>query len=754
MIGSLLKTVNRLTAVEGPLAFILLFTVVGTMVFAVLDVGWVPEDRFIIPITFLSLIISTTLARRQMRTLTAWSFITLFGFLIVTISFARLWPPLRLLFSDWSGLRYFWLDNGALFLERIGSWFSAVSVGGRTNETIVFALIMGFLAWFLTAYVVWSAYRLRRPLLGLTLMGLVIAFNGYYGAATLEYAVGFVGVAVLATAVLHFANLEKMWQKNHVDYSREIRLEMVAYAAAIGMALLALSYLIPSISPSKIALLILGQPGVVQLEENLDRAFGGVQEARGKSIAPGQSGGTGIMPRSFLLGGKPELEKITMMTATAQVLNDPEDQRIQLGRHWRGLSYEKYTGRGWSLGEENLQKIFAAEQIALVPAESTLILDQDIHWRYDNRATRYSLGLPTSFDHETILAWRDPGDLVRVKADLVNQYKATSRISSAAGDELRSAALTAVPRQIINRYTQLPGGIPQRVHDLALTVTGDQPTPYDQALALERFLRQYDYSLEVELPPQGADPVDYFLFDLQKGYCDYYASAMVVMARSLGLPARLATGFLAQPPDEFGVQTIRQIDSHSWAEIFFAGYGWIEFEPTAPFISPHDPQLAAAVSKANTYQESAYPEGTTPIPQRAPRPPIPWARIGLLALLLLIVISAGVWWIRRPKIDNKIAWTYYQLQQNAAHLGHPFPPSRTPNESSQDLLQHLETYNTRPRLAKLTASIKAPIQQLTHLFNTQQYSAAAESDPQTAVTLWKRIRRPLWLLRLARLIKL
>ncbi len=397
-----------------------------------------------------------------------------------------------------------------------------------------------------------------------------------------------------------------------------------------------------------------------------------------------------------------------------------------------------------------MEAVAAGEDIAQSNFDRTMTIEQDVHWRYDNRVIRYTLGLPSNFDHDTIVAWRGQSDLVRAKADKVNQYQATSRVSSATPDELRTAVLSNIPPSIRRRYTQLPSNLPQRVRDLAAEVAGGEPTPYDQARAIERFLRQYEYSLDVELPPEGADPVDFFLFDLQKGYCDYYASSMVVLARSLGIPARLATGFLAQTPDEDGLQTIRQINAHSWAEIYFPDYGWVEFEPTAPFISPHDPQFAPATSAAGEEQETAYPEETTPIPEREPRRPIPWSRLGWLALLAAAIAAIYLYWRRRPKINNDVEMAYYHLQQNAGHLGHPLPSSQTPEEFSNELLQRLAVYENRPRLAKLVETVRKPIRQLTNLFNKQQYSRDPVSDPQTAVSLWQRIRRPLWLLRLAK----
>ncbi|MDX1414246.1 MAG: transglutaminase-like domain-containing protein [Candidatus Promineifilaceae bacterium] len=753
MLEYLFTTIQRRRSAEDSYSFLLLLVLIWVMIVAVLAVGWVDEDWIIIPSALLGLIMGSVLARRPLRPWIAWTLISLYGLLIITLSLARLWPPLTLLLTDWRALRQYWLQNGAVFLDRAGSWFTAVSVGGRSNETITFAYLMGLLAWFLSAYVAWSVYRQRRPLLGLILMGLLIAVNGYYGQAPLEWAVAFVGMAVVTTAVLHFANLEYSWQRNQVDYSREIRLEMFAYAAGIGAALLAFAYFIPAISPSKLALALLNQPAVSGIEDSLDRAFGGVDPPRRRQPAPGQSGGAGIMPRSFLLGNPPELEKIVMMTATTEILQQPAGATIDLARHWRGLSYEIYTGQGWSLSDERIENFAAGEELPLPLIREPLIIRQDVQWRYDNRVIRYSLGLPLSFDHDTTAAFRDQNDFVRARASSGHQYEVISRVSAAAAEDLRSSPLSAVPPQIKNRYTQLPANLPQRIRDLAQDVAGDEPTPYDQARAIERFLRQYEYSLDVPMPPEEVDPVDFFLFDLQAGYCDYYASSMVVMARSLGLPARLATGFLAQAADENDVQTVRQIDAHSWAEVYFPGYGWVEFEPTAPFISPHDPQFAANSLGTAADQEPDPPEDTPPIPAREPQQPVPWSRLVWIALLVIFAGAAVFWWSRQPKIANEIDRAYYRLQKNASHLGHPLIPSQTPAEFSADFLYRLESFNERPRLARMVDALKTPLNRLTDLVNRRQYSDHPP-DSKTADFLWKRMRRPLWLLRLARRLKL
>lgn len=728
---------------EGWLSLFLLVTAVACLVGGVLAVGWVNEDYVVAYTAILGLLFGVVLAKRPLHALAAWTFILLYGLLVTTIYLARLWPPLGVLWQGWQTTRQFWLQNGALFVDRAASWFQAVSSGGRSEETVVFAFLLGLSAWLLAAYVGWSAYRQQRPLLGLTLMGLVVAVNGYYGQAPIYWAAAFVGVAVLLTAVLHFATLEQGWLAHQVDYSPEVRVDLILYAGGVGLALLALSFLLPAFSITRISEAVLRQPAVAQVENTLGRAFAGVEQPR-ITDAPGvagRAGGRGAMPRAFLLSGAPELTETVMMLARATA-----DADVALtGRHWRALSYEVYTGRGWTVSEERRETVPAGAPILLPAAAAQTSVVQEIEWLYDRRPTRYTLGLPLEFGQEVVVSWRGLEDLVRVQGRGGLSYTAVSRVSTATAAQLRGAAVADVPPAILARYTALPE-IPQRVAVLAAEVAGDRPTAYDQALALESFLRQYTYSLDVPLPPPDVDLVDYFLFDLQQGYCDYYASAMVVMARSLGLPARLAVGFLAQPPDARGVQTIRQINAHSWAEIYFAGYGWIEFEPTAPFVTTHE----TAVTDQRDPATQGPPEFAEPppIPERVAEETSPWPQIVLVAALAIIL--ALVWWQQRQPVGlDAVELAYGRLQHNAQKLGQPTPPSQTPTEFGRALRRRLEAFGERPRLAHLAEETHEPIAELTALYERRQYSGQPVAKPQTAVTLWQRLRRPLWLLRLA-----
>jgi transglutaminase-like putative cysteine protease len=143
------------------------------------------------------------------------------------------------------------------------------------------------------------------------------------------------------------------------------------------------------------------------------------------------------------------------------------------------------------------------------------------------------------------------------------------------------------PPAITDMYLQLPE-IDPRISALARSATQHASTPYDQAAALETFLKsKYNYTLDLTGNP-GKDPLAHFLFETRAGHCEYFASSMTVMLRTLGIPSREVNGFL---PGEFnelgGDYIVRASDAHSWVEAYFPGSGWIVFDPTpdAPAVS-------------------------------------------------------------------------------------------------------------------------------------------------------------------------
>jgi transglutaminase-like putative cysteine protease len=700
---------------------------------AVILANWAPQITVVGWTIGLGLLVGWLLARGN----ASWRLASLihlgYGLSITTIYLAQLWPSSRLLTDGWLAHSAAMVQQWALFVDRLGGWLLAVMANGRSQETIAFAFGLGLLGWLLTAYLTWSLFRQQQPLSGLTAVALPLALNCYYGRTPLWPLFGYILLAGLLTAVVHFQRFEQEWQQRGSDYSDELRLDAWLQSGMVVMVVTALAVFIPSLNYQAAAQLLRERPLVQQLEESWERLFGGVNVSR---LSPMSGQPVGALPRTFLLGDPPQLRETLVMTAVVQPPAVPADLR-----YWQGMSYEIYTGKGWAIGNERQQTIAAGQPLSLPPKMLAVPVRQQVAWLADARVLRYTLGEPYWFDHETITLWRGATDLSRVQSYLAG-YEAESRVSSATAADLRAADMRQVPPALLARYTQLPPDLPPRVAGLAQEIAGAAATPYDQALALEQFLRQYPYSLDVTLPPPRADAVDYFLFELQRGYCDYYASAMAVMARSLGLPARLVTGYLAQPADAAGEQRIYGNQAHSWVEIYLGEYGWLAFEPTAAFAdgrSIHETEMTSSATGL-----AAPPP--LPAPDQRPRPAAVWPMLALLAGLALLFWLA---W-RRQQAEaglDGVQIAYGRLQAAARRLGQPTPPQQTPAEFATALLVHLATTEQpgrRWRSETPAADLAQPIWQLTHLFVARQYGPAHPAADKEALALWRRLRWALW----------
>ena len=190
-------------------------------------------------------------------------------------------------------------------------------------------------------------------------------------------------------------------------------------------------------------------------------------------------------------------------------------------------------------------------------------------------------------------------------------YVMRSYVSMATEEDLRSAG-TNYSGFLKDHYLQLPADLPQRVRDLAAERTENADTPVDKALAVQEYLRgdTFEFSRDINAPPRGVDGVDHFLFEAKVGYSDYFASAMAVLLRAAGVPARLAAGYA---PGELkvsaGQRAVRDSDSHTWTQVYFPGHGWVDFEPTPNWRLPEygAPTLLAASSDTQGASEEDGP---------------------------------------------------------------------------------------------------------------------------------------------------
>jgi protein-glutamine gamma-glutamyltransferase len=268
----------------------------------------------------------------------------------------------------------------------------------------------------------------------------------------------------------------------------------------------------------------------------------------------------------------------------------PDQPAVEKDRlYLRGLAYDQYNGRSWIHSETRRRSLsLVADGTFLArPASSRLPDSQSIPIRQD--ILLETLDTPVLF--AAPFAEFVSGEFLTLQADAMGglhlsfppssriRYSVTSQVPMLAADE-RTASILTYPDSIRSHYLQVPVGS-QQVADLAHRVSQQGMTPFGQTLAIRQYLLEnYRYSLEADTATLS-NPLEEFLFTRKTGYCEHYATAMVVMLRTVGIPARLVTGFLATEWNEYGGYfTVRQRDAHAWVEVYFPHSGWITMDPT------------------------------------------------------------------------------------------------------------------------------------------------------------------------------
>jgi transglutaminase-like putative cysteine protease len=293
--------------------------------------------------------------------------------------------------------------------------------------------------------------------------------------------------------------------------------------------------------------------------------------------------------------------------------------------YWRARVYDAYRGGQWSASVSNtLEFQPPANAIAVPNAEDQSLAQFLFTLQFPAQSLIYAPAEPVWIDKPAtvqITPIRDGLNDVLVwqaKKAFPNggQYQVRSEISDPNVEQLR-AAPPIYPQWVQQRYLEVPSNVLAPIQALARKVTEGRDTPYDKAQAITNYLRSnITYSTTLPPVPEGRDPVEWVLFDYKKGFCNYYASAEVLMLRSVGVPARLAVGF-AQGEYVNGTYVVRRRDAHAWPEVFFPGLGWVEFEPTTSqdALVRLDPALRAnspSVGRGPLARPDDDPSGRTP----------------------------------------------------------------------------------------------------------------------------------------------
>ncbi|MFB6296350.1 MAG: DUF3488 and DUF4129 domain-containing transglutaminase family protein [Halobacteriales archaeon] len=287
----------------------------------------------------------------------------------------------------------------------------------------------------------------------------------------------------------------------------------------------------------------------------------------------GRGGGSGQSLETSLLDNDENVQVQGSISLSPEVRFSVRADR---GALWRVGAHDRYTGNSWirTGGSEG----YAG------PLEDPVGESQRLVQTYEFRnpasvlpaawkAVELTGSVADSARVTALGGLRPPGEVAKG-----TEYTVESRLPDRSVDRLREAG-TDYPDGIVERYTRVPDSLPERVGNTATEITADADGPYGAAAAIQAWLAaNKDYSLQIDRP--DGDIVDGFLFDMGKGYCVYFASAMAVMLRTLDIPARFVTGYTTGESIDEGEWLVRGYNSHTWVEVFFPGAGWIPFDPT------------------------------------------------------------------------------------------------------------------------------------------------------------------------------
>lgn len=634
----------------------------------------------------------------------------------------------------WEHLRTFDLNTtfgpnlGFLFLALTGLGFGLLVVLETLIEGTTFWSITGGAAVFATE---WLWYYDKSA----------TTFMGY---ATCAFALW-----ILAQA----AKRDTAWIKagRRVGYRSHV---------ATPMAVVLVAAISASVLPANFSTINLGVLG-----DRFMETFPVFKQLRGGGggVGPGRFSlrTTGFSPIMGTLGGPVKLDNSIALSLTTEA-------SLQDTVYLRGASFYTYNGQTW---------VAEDPQLISVPKDADLPTSYgpDVLRDYVKFEITPELNLGG-----TIFTQLEPMRVENLKGPYKSDtdgnlwtdrsipkgttYLVNSRVPRYSAEQIRNVA-SAASADSQMPYKTIPATVPRRVGDKAREISAGKAHPYDQALAIEEFLRGMKYDLEVLVSPSGRDFVDYFLFDLRRGYCTYYATAMAVMLRELEIPTRLVEGFAVPASTKSTLNTagkpvyeVRNTQAHAWVEAYFPGYGWVTFDPTPrsdlPLIdrstpAPDPTGLSPSTNTGETpdmpgnpaagdRKRNLDPGDDGSFGSTIPTGEWPWALTALLSVGAVIFLG-----MRRLQRQDRIAATgprevVKEAWDKADSLMTRFDFGRKPDHTAQEYAR---------QLAKDWPSLREPAGQVAADYTTARYAPpgrpVAPEAAGRAREFWNTVREAL-----------
>ncbi|MDO8577583.1 MAG: transglutaminase domain-containing protein, partial [Dehalococcoidales bacterium] len=540
------------------LSMAFVFVTLATAIYSVEKVAWVSPQPSLLLTLLLSVLTTLVLTKVRLPAIVIHGAILLVGAGVYIWQFSALVAP--------------------------HSWWQALHT--KPNESSVYFtsfLIWG--AWLLGYISGWFMLQKRNAWVAISLSVVVILIN-LNNLPAQEYYKFFpiyVLAAVLLLGYTHMTNQIRQLEKCARGYTKRGAIYYASTVIVLSVLVATSSALLPSVNlnPEAAVSTKISWNNSQQQWYNILAAVGNKLD-----VPP-----VGSPQNTQIRFADPPSEDKTLQYS----VNTDASQYVRVRR------YDNYLSTGWT-SANTVDSVFNPQEGNLT---TNLLRRKEVTYTVTSKVESSTLLVTGEIKSASVPVWlqaiptqasTDP-DIVSVlplRLLLPNTtYTVTSWVSEATPQELFQAG-TDYPDSIKEGYMQLPTTLPDRLKELSLQLTEHAQTPYEKAIEIKNFLQRFTYNLVFNNPPTGVDPVDYFVFEKKAGDCTYFASAMAVMLRSVGVPARISSGYRLMEKDTKGQYLVRARDYHARTEVYFPEYGWIEFE-----VTPGLPGLSTGIETVN-----------------------------------------------------------------------------------------------------------------------------------------------------------
>lgn len=543
-----------------------------TAAYRLSDTKWTDDLNLVITLTFIGVILGLVLGISRLK---PWAATLVgLGYTLVVIP----WQLVHIVPEGTPALERF-----ITLVTRFTLSFNQFLRDEPLTDPVLFLFNMALLFWLVTVVGGYLLTRYGRPWLSMIIAGAaIIIFDIYHpavGKGGVAMAVYLIFAMLLVTR-MHFLHRKREWEGDDIAVDNETGGSWSRGAIITALVLVVLAWnvntVVKAVSPDSPT-----RHGVITAWNDIRMRFeNAVKPLRGTTVVSREYYGD-----QFGLGTGSQLSDIEVFTVTPSI-----SKRIGVPYYWRIRSYDTYRNGEWINTIKN--SVPLKENNAVVSHEnySSRINISFTFYPARNLSMLYAPSAPLLVSRPVTLQYdKNQNGLVDITAVEVDplqragdSYKVISMIAVPTVSQLKAAG-TNYPVWVKDKYLQLPDNFPNTIAELAKSITNGLETPYEKAEAITNWLRTHlAYNAVLPPIPPGVDSIEWVLFDLKQAFCNYYSTAEILMLRSLGIPARWVVGYAQGQYDaDTRSYVVSQKDSHAWPEVFFPGYGWIEFEPTA-----------------------------------------------------------------------------------------------------------------------------------------------------------------------------